>query len=213
MGERNARSNGTHTQRIKALNWSSSISELQYPGSVTQRDSGQCSSVVWLAIFGALLRVPSSDGCRQHGAQRWATAREPMQPNQRRLHPARSASPPFGSSGSLKPAGGVSFCVEGVNGRKPSQETRPPSASSASSGTGGRQRGSPLGLARKQPTLPKKSPSRAPGDVFMQREASCSGSSETSVDDAMSSMGIGVSSPPMMLALLQATDAPLARTP
>ena len=56
MGERNARSSGTHTQRIKALNWSSSISELQYPGSVTQRDSGQCSSVVWLAIFGALLR-------------------------------------------------------------------------------------------------------------------------------------------------------------
>ena len=60
MGERNARSNGTHTQRINALNWSSSISELQYPGSVTQRDSGQCSSVVWLAIFGALLR-----GCRR----------------------------------------------------------------------------------------------------------------------------------------------------
>ena len=57
MGERNARSSGTHTQRIKALNWSSSISELQYPGSVTQRDSGQCSSVVWLAIFGELLEA------------------------------------------------------------------------------------------------------------------------------------------------------------
>ena len=62
MGERNARSSGTHTQRIKALNWSSSISELQYPGSVTQRDSGQCSSVVWLAIFGALLRRSGGSG-------------------------------------------------------------------------------------------------------------------------------------------------------
>ena len=49
MGERNARSSGTHTMTSKPLNWSSSISELQYPGSVTQRDSGQCSSV-WLAM-------------------------------------------------------------------------------------------------------------------------------------------------------------------
>ena len=62
MGERNARSSGTHTQRIKALNWSSSISELQCPGSVTQRDSGQCSSVVWLAIFGELLRRSGGSG-------------------------------------------------------------------------------------------------------------------------------------------------------
>ena len=62
MGERNARSSGTHTQRIKALNWSSSISELQYPGSVTQRDSGQCSSLVWLAMFGALLRRSGGSG-------------------------------------------------------------------------------------------------------------------------------------------------------
>ena len=97
-----------------------------------------------------------------------------MQPNQRRLHPARSASPPFGSSGSGGPTGGVSFCVEGVNGRKPSQETRPSSASSASTASSGRQRGSPLGPARKPP-LPKKSPTRAPGDGLMQREMSCSG--------------------------------------
>ena len=111
-----------------------------------------------------------------------------MQPHQRRsLHPARPASPPCASSGSLKP----SFCVEGANGKKPSggasQASRP----------------------RKQPPLPKKSPSRTSG-TSMYRETSCSGSSETSVDDAMSSIGIGVpqgSSPPMMLALLQA--APL----
>ena len=79
MGERNARSSGTHTQRIKALNWSSSISELQYPGSVTQRDSGQCSSVVWLAMFGALLRRSGGSGAaararRAAGAELQRTA-------------------------------------------------------------------------------------------------------------------------------------------
>jgi len=49
MGDRKARRSGTHTITSKPLNWSSSISELQYPGSVTHRDSGQWSSV-WLAM-------------------------------------------------------------------------------------------------------------------------------------------------------------------